>query len=198
MKRRPTAHVTSIHPIAETPFRSFWMGGYEGADHVNSHGMALDLRRSNGHAARLDKDYAALAPFGIRTVRESIGWRASTDARGRLDLGAALHTARCARRHGLQVVWTLHHYGLPPGVDFFAEDFAARFAGFCEAVARALQREGETAPVYQPINEISALLSGGQVTNPSFVPTQGQSMPTVDYAGLVGQKYQNDLAAYQQ
>ncbi len=50
----------------------------------------------------------------------------------------------------------------------------------------------------QPINEISALLSGGQVTNPSFVPTQGQSMPTVDYAGLVGQKYQADLAAYQQ
>lgn len=50
----------------------------------------------------------------------------------------------------------------------------------------------------QPINEISALLAGGSVDNPNFVPTQGQSMPTVDYAGLVGQKYQNDLAAYQQ
>ena len=41
-------------------FRSFWMGGYEGADHVNSHGVPLDLRRSNGHLARLDEDYAAL------------------------------------------------------------------------------------------------------------------------------------------
>lgn len=50
----------------------------------------------------------------------------------------------------------------------------------------------------QPINEISALLSGGQVTNPSFVPTQGQSMPTVDYAGLVNQNYQNQMAQYQQ
>ena len=133
------------------------MGGYEGADHINSHGTALHLRRSNGHAAQLDEDYAALASLGIRTVRESIGWRVSTDARGRLDLGAALHTARCARRHGLQVIWTLHHYGLPPGVDFLAEDFAARFAAFCEAVARALQREGETEPIYQPINEISFL-----------------------------------------
>lgn len=50
----------------------------------------------------------------------------------------------------------------------------------------------------QPINEISSLLSGAQVTNPNFVSTQGQSMPTVDYAGLVNQNYQNKLAAYQQ
>lgn len=50
----------------------------------------------------------------------------------------------------------------------------------------------------QPINEISALLAGSPVDNPNFVPTQGQSLPNVDYAGLVNQKYQNDLAAYQQ
>jgi hypothetical protein len=49
----------------------------------------------------------------------------------------------------------------------------------------------------QPINEISALLSGAQVTNPQFVPTQGQSIPNVDYAGLVNQDYQNRLGAYQ-
>ncbi|MGJ7492896.1 glycosyltransferase [Variovorax sp. ZT4R33] len=153
------------HPAHETPFRSFWMGGYEGADHLNSHGMALNLRRSNGHVGRLDEDHAALAPFGIRTIRESIGWRASTDARGRLDLSAALRTARSARRHGLQVIWTLHHYGLPPGVDFFAEDFAHRFADFCGAVARALKRDGESAPVYQPINEISFLSWAAGTTN---------------------------------
>lgn len=49
----------------------------------------------------------------------------------------------------------------------------------------------------QPLNEISGLLSGAQITNPSFVPTQGQSIPTVDYAGLVNQNYQNQLGAYQ-
>lgn len=48
----------------------------------------------------------------------------------------------------------------------------------------------------QPINEISALISGAQVTNPSFVPTQGQSIQPVDYAGLVQQNYQNQVAAY--
>lgn len=48
----------------------------------------------------------------------------------------------------------------------------------------------------QPINEISGLLSGAQVTNPNFVPTQGQSIQPVDYAGLVQQNYQNQVAAY--
>jgi len=48
----------------------------------------------------------------------------------------------------------------------------------------------------QPINEISALLSGAQVSNPNFVPTQGQSIQPVDYAGLVQQNYQNQVAAY--
>ncbi|XEN31258.1 hypothetical protein M728_001855 [Ensifer sp. WSM1721] len=48
----------------------------------------------------------------------------------------------------------------------------------------------------QPINEISALLSGAQVSNPNFVPTQGQAIQPVDYAGLVQQNYQNQMAAY--
>ncbi|QRY69171.1 tail fiber domain-containing protein [Ensifer sp. PDNC004] len=49
----------------------------------------------------------------------------------------------------------------------------------------------------QPINEISSLLSGAQVTGPNFVNAQGVQVPTVDYAGLVNQDYQNRLGAYQ-
>jgi hypothetical protein len=48
----------------------------------------------------------------------------------------------------------------------------------------------------QPLNEISALMSGGQVSNPNFVPTQGAQLPTVDYAGLVQSNYQNQVGAY--
>ncbi|WP_429807303.1 tail fiber domain-containing protein [Ensifer sp. B1-9] len=48
----------------------------------------------------------------------------------------------------------------------------------------------------QPINEISSLLSGAQVSNPNFVPTQGQRIEPVDYAGLVQNKYQGELDAY--
>ncbi|MGT2444471.1 tail fiber domain-containing protein [Ensifer adhaerens] len=48
----------------------------------------------------------------------------------------------------------------------------------------------------QPINEISSLLSGAQVNSPNFVPTQGVSIPNVDYAGLVQQDYANRVNAY--
>ena len=51
----------------------------------------------------------------------------------------------------------------------------------------------------QPINEITALLSGSQVSNPaqmsSAMPQTG--VAGVDYTGLVNQKYQADMANYQ-
>jgi hypothetical protein len=50
----------------------------------------------------------------------------------------------------------------------------------------------------QPINEIAALMNGSQVQNPNFVNTNVGAVPTVDYAGLVQQNYQNQTSAYQQ
>ncbi|KTR05000.1 hypothetical protein NS365_13300 [Aureimonas ureilytica] len=50
----------------------------------------------------------------------------------------------------------------------------------------------------QPLNEISALTSGSQVSTPNFVNPQSASIPTVDYAGLVQQNYQSRMAAWQQ
>lgn len=51
----------------------------------------------------------------------------------------------------------------------------------------------------QPINEITALLSGSQVSNPASMSsaTPQTSVGGVDYSGLVQQNYQNKLAAYQ-
>ncbi len=49
----------------------------------------------------------------------------------------------------------------------------------------------------QPLNEISALMSGSQVGMPQFsAGTNQPSLPTVDYSGLVEQNYQNQLGAY--
>ena len=146
-------------------FRSFWMGGFEGADHVNSHGVPLHLNHSNGHVQFFAHDYAAMAQLGLRTVRESIGWRAGTQPDGTLDVARLQRMADAAQQQGLQVLWTLHHYGLPPGVDFFAADFAPRFAGFCDQVARALQGFGDGLPLFQPVNEISFLSWAAGSTN---------------------------------
>lgn len=49
----------------------------------------------------------------------------------------------------------------------------------------------------QPLNEIAALLSGSQVTNPQFQSTPQTGVAGVDYTGLVNQKYQAEQQAYQ-
>ena len=53
----------SAQPATDTihPYRSFWMAGFEGADHRNAHGTPLDLVRANGHLDHLDDDYRRLA-----------------------------------------------------------------------------------------------------------------------------------------
>ncbi|HWU63569.1 MAG TPA: tail fiber domain-containing protein [Ensifer sp.] len=45
----------------------------------------------------------------------------------------------------------------------------------------------------QPLNEISALMSGSQISQPNYVSTNSTQLPTVDYSSLVNQKYQSDL-----
>lgn len=47
-----------------------------------------------------------------------------------------------------------------------------------------------------PINEISALMSGSQVSQPNFVNTPQGQVAGVDYAGLVRDKYNADMQAW--
>lgn len=49
----------------------------------------------------------------------------------------------------------------------------------------------------QPLNEISALLSGAQVQSPSFTSTPQTGVAGVDYTGLVNQQYQAELQSSQ-
>ena len=148
-------------PARTSPFRSFWMGGYEGADHLNEHGCALDMAALSGHVEQLEDDHRRAAELGIRTLRESIGWRLAEPAPGCFDLRRALRIASSARNHGLQVIWSLMHYGTPADVSLIDDDPACpgnalseRFAAFAAAVARALAPFSDTAPIYNPINEI--------------------------------------------
>lgn len=60
-----------------------------------------------------------------------------------------------------------------------------------QAYTEALQNRN------QPINEITALMSGGQVSMPQFQNTPQTGVAGVDYTGLVNQKYQADLAQSQ-
>jgi len=64
------------------------------------------------------------------------------------------------------------------------------------ARARALQEQ--LALRNQPINEITALMSGSQVATPQFGIAQSAMIPTTDYAGIRQQGFNNQQANYQQ
>ena len=46
----------------------------------------------------------------------------------------------------------------------------------------------------QPINEISALLTGSQVQQPNFLNTSGPTIPTTDVAGLMNRNFDQQMA----
>lgn len=47
-----------------------------------------------------------------------------------------------------------------------------------------------------PINTVSALLSGSQVSQPNYVNTQMPQIPTTDVAGIINSNYQQRMAQY--
>lgn len=48
----------------------------------------------------------------------------------------------------------------------------------------------------QPINEITALLSGSQVSQPNFANVQEPTIPTTDVAGIINKNYDQQLGIY--
>ena len=60
------ARAVGSTPSTVTAFRSFFIGGFEGADHVNGDGVALDLNALTGHAFQLRGDYRRARALGIR------------------------------------------------------------------------------------------------------------------------------------
>lgn len=69
------------------------------------------------------------------------------------------------------------------------------------AQQQALQRRNQSISEYDaqrnaPLNEYIGLTSGVQVQNPQFSSQNYQGAQPVDYAGLVNQNYQNQMAGY--
>jgi hypothetical protein len=71
-----------------------------------------------------------------------------------------------------------------------------RFADQNQLRQQALQEQ--YARRNQPINEISALLSGSQIQQPNFLNTPQNQIPTTDIAGLINQNFAQNFQNYQQ
>ncbi len=96
-----------------------------------------------------------LKSVGIRTVRDAVRWHL-IERDGIFDFSSLAPMVVAAERHGMQVMWTLLHYGVPDDVDFFSE----RVSRAVRALQRARSRSSSGAiqsgcPFYTPINEIS-------------------------------------------
>ncbi len=143
-------------------FRSYFMGGFECADHINRHGNRVNLLNETQHDIRAEKDYRLMADLGIFTVREGICWSAVETAPGVFDFSEVLNRMRAAEKTGMQVMWDLIHFGYPDGLFPTHPQFETRFMQLCRAFAE-FYKEHSRQPLYVvPCNEISFLswLSG--------------------------------------
>jgi beta-glucosidase/6-phospho-beta-glucosidase/beta-galactosidase len=140
-----------------TIFSSFWMGGFESACHINRKGQRLDMIAATQHDRFVEDDYLRLRQVGLTTVRDTVRWHLIEQREGVFDWTSLDPMIEAARRHRMQVIWDLCHYGWPDGLDLFSPAFVDRFARFCRAVAEHLRETGDDVQFYTPVNEISFL-----------------------------------------
>jgi beta-glucosidase/6-phospho-beta-glucosidase/beta-galactosidase len=137
-------------------FRSFWMGGFEGACHINRSSTRLDLIAATQHDLQVSADYRLVKSAGLQTVRDGVRWP-QVDTGSAFDFSSFVPMLRAAVAENMQVIWTLCHYGWPDGLDLFSTAWVDRFARYCGAVARVVADHTDEVPFYSPINEISFL-----------------------------------------
>lgn len=96
----------------------------------------------------------------------------------------------------------LANQGIKAGSDAYKREMDTFTQGSNDAYTQLLLQgrsqatQEQLAEDNQRINQIGALMSGGQVSQPQFGQTNQPQLPTVDYAGLVENNYQNQLGAY--
>lgn len=137
------------------------MGGFECATHRRHDGRRLDCIASTRHDELARQDYERLQSLGIQTARDGVRWHLCEPRIGHYDWSSVLSQIRAARETGTQIIWDLFHYGWPDDLNIFSPRFVETFGRFAGAFARLLRDEGETAPIFAPVNEISFFAWGG-------------------------------------
>jgi beta-glucosidase/6-phospho-beta-glucosidase/beta-galactosidase len=152
-----------------TIFQSFWMGGFECSTHRLPRrkalgrfaGQRLDLTASTRHDEFALQDYTRLQDAGIRTARDGVRWHLIEKTPFRYDFSSLVPMLQAARRTQTEIIWDLHHYGWPDGLNIWGAAFVDRFARFARATARIILEE-TGGPIYvTPVNEMSFVSWGG-------------------------------------
>ncbi len=144
-------------------FRSFFFGGFEGTACVNSHRQWIDQIVATEHDRQADGDYRRLRGIGLHAAREAIRWPL-VDRGGKHDFSSVRPFFEASRRHGIEIIWDLFHYGYPGDLDPFGEEFIQRFADYCYAAAREVRKNTDGTCYFTPVNEPSFFAwAGGEV-----------------------------------
>lgn len=146
----------------DNPFHSFWMAGYECADHLNAFGIRVDLINTTGHLPLIDTDYKNLTQFQISTVREGIRWSKVETNPYQYDWNEVGTMIRIGMANNVQQVWDLCHFGYPDDITPLHPQFTNRFVALCTAFAQFYRSiNTKSTLIVTPINEVSFLSSLG-------------------------------------
>ena len=144
-------------------FRSFFFAGFEGTAALNAQHEWIDQIAATQHDRHVDADYRRLRETGLHAAREAIRWPL-VDRGGKLDFSSVRPFVEASRRHRIEVIWDLFHYGYPSDLDPFGPDFTRRFAEYCHAAAQFIRAHQEPPYYFTPVNEPSFFAwAGGEV-----------------------------------
>ncbi|MEA3052790.1 MAG: hypothetical protein QOG72_1693 [Sphingomonadales bacterium] len=137
-------------------FPTFFLSGFECSTFVWKDQGRRDLCEETQHRSHADEDYRMLRSLGIAVAREGIPWPLVDKGRGEYDFSYIDPFLEAQRRHNIQPIWDLCHYGYPEDADPFGEGFAPRFAAYASAAAAYVtERAHHGPPFFTPMNEIT-------------------------------------------
>jgi hypothetical protein len=135
-------------------FSSFFLAGFESATGFNAHCEPFDQIAATEHDRRADEDYRLLTGAGVRAARDAVRWPL-VDRGGRFDFSSVRPVLAAARRHGVELIHDLFHFGYPADADPFSDKFAERFADYAYAAALFVSAHTDGACYFTPVNEPS-------------------------------------------
>lgn len=133
---------------------SFFLAGFESTTGYNAKGEWIDQVVATQHDLFLDADYRRLKEIGISAAREAVRWPL-VDVKGRYDFSTVRPLLDASRRHGIEIVYDLFHFGFPKDVDILSPELPDRFSDYCHAVARYVAASTDGTCYFTPINEPS-------------------------------------------
>ena len=146
-----------MQSLQDSEFKSFFMGGYECADHINRSGQRINLLKETAHDLRVREDYRLLKSIGITVAREGICWSAVETSPFIYDFSEVRNRIMAASEMGIQIIWDLCHFGYPDDMIPTHPQFPKRFMSLCRAFALLHKEATQDRLFVVPINEISFL-----------------------------------------